>query len=254
MLSGDGGDELFWGYAKRFADVVSRSPDFRQPLLLRKLRWGMKRYLGLGSGYPQLTWPTVGDWYRSKQTLLHEDWLREVLPSGPFWPDDFKLFHYSGYDRSETAQWARHNEFVGRMSMILLKVDRASMHESLEVRVPLLDQRVVDIACRTDWQSCLNLDQRLGKLPLRRLLSRHVRHQTQAKRGFTVPMSAWLRGPLREVFQAEVLSRSEFLGYPLNRAALNRKFADFLTGASDEAWGLWLLLSLALWEKAHYQR
>jgi len=254
MLSGDGGDELFWGYAKRFADVVARSPEFHQPLLLRKLRWGMKRYLGLGSAYPQLTWPTVGDWYRSKQTLLHEDWLREVFPSGPFWPDDFRLFQYSGHERSETAQWARHNEFVGRMSMILLKVDRASMHESLEVRVPLLDRRVVEIASRTDWQSCLDLDQRLGKLPLRRLLSRHVKHQTQAKRGFTVPMSAWLKGPLRQIFEAEVLPRSEYLGYPINQVALRRKFAEFLSGASDDAWGLWLLLSLSLWEKAHYLR
>jgi asparagine synthase (glutamine-hydrolysing) len=254
MLSGDGGDELFWGYAKRFADVVARSPDFAQPLLLRKMRWGMKRHLGIGNAYPQLTWPTIGDWYRSKQSHLHEDWLCEVFPEGPFWPDDCNLFQYAGHDRSETAQWARHNEFVGRMSMILLKVDRASMHESLEVRVPLLDRRVIEVASRTDWQSCLDLDQRVGKLPLRRLLSRHVKHQTQAKRGFTVPMGVWLRGPLREVFEAEVLSRTEFLGYPINQRALRRRFAEFLSGSSDEAWGFWLLLSLALWEKQHYRK
>lgn len=247
MLSGDGGDELFWGYAKRFADVVARSPDFAEPLALRKARWGMKRYFGVGDGYPQLGWPTIGDWYRSKQTLLHEDWLRDVFPRGPSWPDSFGLFRYAGHERAQTAQWARHNEFVGRMSMILLKVDRASMHESLEVRVPLLDRRVVDVASRIDWTSCLDLERGIGKIPLRSLLRRHVTHQTRAKRGFTVPMSAWLRGPLREVFESEVLSRTEFLGYPVNRAALRRKFDDFCSRRTDEAWGLWLLLSLSLW-------
>lgn len=252
MLSGDGGDELFWGYANRFADVVARSPDFRAPLAWRKLRWGFKRYLGLGSGYPQLTWPTIGDWYRSKQTHLHEDWLGAVFPEGPAWPADFDLFRYAGHERDETAQWARQNEFVGRMSMILMKVDRASMHHSLEVRVPLLDRGVVDLASRIDWKSCLDLEQRVGKLPLRALLARHVRHQTQAKRGFTVPMAKWLQGPLRKVFEDEVLSRREFLGYPIDQAALRRKFMDFQKDPQD-AWGLWLLLSLALWINSHYR-
>jgi asparagine synthase (glutamine-hydrolysing) len=179
--------------------------------------------------------------------------MQEVFPEGPFWPEEFKLFEYAGHDRSETAQWARHNEFVGRMTMILQKVDRASMHESLEVRVPLLDRRVVEVASRTDWESCLDLDRRLGKLPLRSLLSRHVKHQTQAKRGFTVPMGVWLKGPLRRVFEDEVLSRKKFLGYPVNQPALHRNFTAFLSGTLDEAWGLWLLLSLSFWGKAHYR-
>lgn len=252
MLSGDGGDELFWGYAKRFADIVEHSPDFAQPLLLRKLRWGLKRYLGVGDAYSQITWPTLGDWYRSKQTLLHDAWLDEIFPDGPYWPQSYRAFDYAGRDRTRTAQWARHNEFVGRMQMILLKVDRASMHESLEVRVPLLDRRVIDVASRTDWRSCLDLERKLGKLPLRRLLARHITHQTQAKRGFTVPMGLWLKGPLRERFETEVLPRQDFLGFPVDRHALRRRFIGFLSGATDEAWGLWLLMSLALWERQHY--
>lgn len=254
MLSGDGGDELFWGYAKRFADVVARSPDFGQPLAVRKIRWGLKRYLGLGQAYPQLTWPTIGQWYRSKQTLLHDDFLKEIFPTLPGWPQAFSLFDYAGHEQDSTAQWARWNEYNGRMNMILLKVDRASMFNSLEVRVPLLDRNVVEVASRVDWRSCLDLEHRVGKLPLRRILGRHVQHQTQAKRGFTVPMGKWLRGPLRQVFEDKVLSRSDFLGYPIERAALGRIFQTFLSDPHQDAWGLWLLLSLSLWERTHYHQ
>ena len=253
MLSGDGGDELFWGYAKRFAEVVSRSPDFSQPLTMRQARWGMKRYLGIGNGYPQLTWPSIGDWYKSKQSHLHEDWLAEVFPHGPKWPAGCDLFRYDGHEPDVTAQWVRHNEFVGRMSSILMKVDRASMHHSLEVRVPLLDRNVVEVASRIDWRTCLNLEHRVGKLPLRKLLGRHVQHQTQGKRGFTVPMAKWLQGPLRPVFEEHLLGRDELLGYPLNRVALRRRFNEFLKEPVD-AWGYWLLLSLALWEKNYAKR
>src|SRR5713226_5132364 len=76
------------------------------------------------------------------------------------------MFIYGGLEPDRTAQWMRWNEF-GYLTMILLKVDRASMHHSLEVRVPLLDKGVIEIASRVDWRSCLDVKRKLGKLPLR---------------------------------------------------------------------------------------
>jgi len=96
--------------------------------------------------------------------------------------------------------------------MILLKVDRASMYHSLEVRVPLLDKEVIEVATRVDWRSCLDLERTIGKLPLRYALARHVQHQTLTKRGFAVPMGSWLRGPLRPIFEDVVLEKRELLG------------------------------------------
>jgi len=251
MLSGDGGDELFWGYAKRFAPVIRQASTFSVPLPVRKIRWGIKKFSGIGNAFPQSTWPTLGDWYRSKQTLLHETQLHRIFTNPPPWPESCRLFSFSGHTADETAQWTRWNEFTGRMNMILLKVDRASMHHALEVRTPLLDREVVDIAARIDWRTCLDPKKEIGKLPLRNLLQRHVNHQTQAKRGFTVPMHRWLKGPLREVFMETVLKRDELTGIPLNKAGLKQVHGEFEQGA-DYAWGLWLLLSLALWEDRHF--
>jgi asparagine synthase (glutamine-hydrolysing) len=179
--------------------------------------------------------------------------LARIFPEAPSLPEDFDMFDYAGWQPDRTAQWLRWNEFVGHLTMVLLKVDRASMFNSLEVRVPLLDKDLIDVACRVDWQSCLDLKTGIGKLPLRRSLSRHVRHQATAKRGFSVPMDEWLRGPFRPVFEDVLLTRKEFLGQAYDSNAAREMFQKHLTGQADYAWGLWLLLSLALWENQHYK-
>jgi asparagine synthase (glutamine-hydrolysing) len=138
--------------------------------------------------------------------------------------------------------------------MVLLKVDRASMHFSQEVRVPLLDKEVVQTAAQVDWSSCLSLDNKLGKQPLRASLARHVHHQTTAKRGFEAPMSEWLRGPLREQFEDLVIARDNFFGQRIDKRALRSLYDLHLSRDEDHAPGLWPLLSLALWENHHLDR
>lgn len=251
ILSGDGGDELFWGYPGRFVSVLKNSRAFAYPYWIRMLRSGMGGFLGNGNA--ALRYQSIGDCYRAKHTRIAEDYLTGIFPEVPTWPADFDLFTYSGWEPNKTAQWLRWNEFVSHLTMVLLKVDRASMHHSLEVRVPLLDREVVDVATRVDWRSCLDLNQRVGKLPLRKSLARHVHSQTQKKRGFEVPMNAWLRGPLKDIFQDSVMKRKEILGMPVNQKKLRVMFQQHVDNQADRARSLWTLLSLALWEQKHYQ-
>jgi asparagine synthase (glutamine-hydrolysing) len=140
---------------------------------------------------------------------------------------------------------------VYHLTMVLMKVDRASMYNSLEVRVPLLDREVMEVASKLDWRDCLNIGQKLGKLPLRRALARNVKYQTYRKRGFEIPMATWLRTSLKELFEEHVLKRTEILGLEINRVALRRVFEYHVNGRGDHARGLWPLLSLALWEKKY---
>jgi asparagine synthase (glutamine-hydrolysing) len=162
-----------------------------------------------------------------------------------------RLFDFDGHRDSPTANWLRWNEFIGHLTMVLLKVDRASMFHSIEVRVPLLDREVIDVATAVDWSSCLDLESGLGKLPLRASLARHTNRQTLEKRGFQVPMGEWMRTSLRPVFEDTVLSRSELAGAPIARASLRQMYDVHLSGAQDLASGLWVLLSLAMWEDHH---
>ena len=137
--------------------------------------------------------------------------------------------------------------------MVLLKMDRASMYHSLEVRVPLLDRDVIAVAQRVDWRSCLDVKRRIGKLPLRQALARHVRYQTQVKRGFGVSIDEWFRGPLRECFEECVLSREEILGLPVNPGAMRELFGHHLERRGDHGCAFWIVLSLVLWQKRHYE-
>lgn len=253
MVSGDGGDELFWGYAGRSSTLIGASEKFKPAHILRILAWGQKKLLGTGSGnHFARRYPELGDWQRDRHTHLREKFLGRIFPKAPAWPSGFQGYKFSGWERNQTAQWLRWNEFVYHLPMVLQKVDRASMHHSLEVRVPLLDREVVDTAARVDWSTCLDLENKRGKLPLRLCHARHFRHQTQAKRGFEVPMGKWLRTSLQDVFKENVLARNEILGMEIDKKGLSELFNLHLNQTHDLARGLWPILSLSLWERHHY--
>ena len=254
LLSGDGGDELFWGYWERFALIIDKLPEYSQPYWYRYSRNMLKRRWGIGKSYGGKQWPSIGRWYRKIHSRIPENRIRQIFPEG-YWPADFKLFHYSGNDGNvdRTAHWMRWNEFNGFLSMVLLKVDRASMYHSMEVRIPLLDREVLDVALRINWNSCMDFGKGLGKLPLRYALSRSIAYQTHKKRGFTIPLGNWLRGKFKPLFEDLVLGRKEILGYPWNRHAIQELFDEHLSGRENYTWGLWLLMNLALWEDRHFK-
>ncbi len=248
MLSGDGGDELFWGYAERFGSVISKAEDFKQPHWYRSARWGMKKYFGLGDGYLNLRQNSIGDWYRAKHTRLSEQKLRQIFPDLPDYPQIFKSYEYRGHDPEECAQWVRWNEYYYHLGMVLMKVDRASMYHSVEVRVPLLDREVINVAAKIDWKSCLDLKNNIGKIPLRKSLAKHIAFQTKSKKGFNVPMGEWLSSSLSEVIKEKLLDRPNLCGLSINREVLADLFQEHCLMSDKLSHGLWHLLSLAFWE------
>jgi len=253
MLSGDGGDELFWGYAKRAGPMMQACGDFQHGSALRWLTWALRKLSNSSMPRSHLrSYRSLGDWHRTAHVHLPENCLQRIFPRLGAWPQQYDVYDYHDWQDQETAQWLRWNEFISHLTMVLLKVDRASMWESLEVRVPLLDREVISTALQVDWRSCLDTKSMTGKLPLRAVLSRHVKHQTQVKRGFEIPMANWLRTTLKPVVEENLLQRDEMLGMPMDRAAMRQVYQEHLQGHKDYAWGLWPLLSLALWEKRHW--
>lgn len=248
MLSGDGGDELFWGYARHFGALMNGVDDFCHSRRWRQLMRVFRRLSGSRKGGASYRYDSVGDWHRARYSRLPEESLQRVFPHMPGWPDEYDSFQYRGCDPDEMAQWLRQSEFVSHMSGILLKVDRASMYSSLEVRVPLLDREVIDVAVQMDWRDCFDPQKRVGKIPLRKSLARYVSSQTSGKKGFEPPMGVWLRDTLRPVVEETLMTRESLAGVPLDRKALRALYQRHLDGR-DFGWGLWPLLSLALWEQ-----
>lgn len=254
MLSGDGGDELFWGYPKRFGPLIKHADDFNRPYLIRRLRLKVARLFSANQIPLHLGWVSIGRKQRSNLTHLQEAWLKRLFPGLPEWPDSFNDFRFQGWGKDKTAQWLRWNEFINHLTMVLLKVDRASMYHSLEVRVPLLDKEVIETAMKVDWQSCFDLDTMTGKIPLRRILSKHLYHQSEQKRGFDIPMGSWLRTTLKQTFEQSVIHRDELFGVSIDKKSFQELFNKHLSGEVDLGWGLWPILSLSLWNEKFYNR
>jgi asparagine synthase (glutamine-hydrolysing) len=260
LLSGDGGDDVFWGYVARQCSVLepllkNGSADGRQGMRtsVRRLSQGVRRW-ARGRLTPRDSGPASGEAYLRRQRFVALPWLEDVFATLPPWPSDCALFDCESSDPDEVAQWIRWNEFSGHLPRVLLKVDRASMYHSLEVRVPLLDKEVLDVATRTDWRSCLDVEKRVGKLPLRQLLELRAGHASPGKQGFSVPMGDWLRNELRPLLEDNLLARDELLGLPLRRAALRDSYDRHLRRTEDIPYALWRLLSLSLWEERYFAR
>jgi asparagine synthase (glutamine-hydrolysing) len=127
---------------------------------------------------------------------------------------------------------------------ILVKVDRASMAHSLEVRAPLLDYTLID------WISGLPPGLKLrngeGKYIFKKSLEPYLSERIlyRPKMGFAVPLAAWLRGPLRERVRDRLLGERATQGGIFERAEIEKVVRQHESGARDNSSLLWALLML----------
>ncbi|MCB1802880.1 MAG: asparagine synthetase B, partial [Gammaproteobacteria bacterium] len=129
---------------------------------------------------------------------------------------------------------------------ILHKVDRASMAHSLEVRVPLLDHKLVE------WMSGLKPSWKLnggdGKHLFKRALKPYLPDDIlyRPKQGFSIPLAEWFRGPLRDKYRTEVLSEAMADNRLFDMSYLERLQAQHDSGRRDNSVVMWELLMFAL--------
>jgi asparagine synthase (glutamine-hydrolysing) len=243
-LSGDGGDELFHGYERPWS-LLRSGAWFRAPRTVRRGRYYAGRALPrvVPPVSEAITATSPGAYYRSVNSRSGA--LRHVL--GPDLPAPPGLWWYetpTRLDRAGLVDLSRTAEYHGQLQRVLRKVDLASMHHSLEVRVPVLSRAVVELSGSVDADFCLRAGQRKG--PLRDLLARRVPGvaQQQIKQGFTPPLNRWIDGPLRARIEAQMAEPSWHLDDHLDPGAL-RRLADPATPARH--WNLWTILALEWW-------
>jgi asparagine synthase (glutamine-hydrolysing) len=121
------------------------------------------------------------------------------------------------------------------------------MAHGLEVRCPLLDRRVVELAFRIP--ASVKQEGFRGKTLLRALARRRLpgRLWTLPKRGFTAPIGEWIRGPYAGMYRDEVLGGSAMVGRHVDARDLKRRFDDHVSGATDHAYTLWAVWVLERW-------
>ena len=250
-LSGDGGDELFFGY-ERPLSLLKGSNDFSKPWPIRIALYMAGKYGVASRRSDVIVARTPGHYYFEVNCHLQDDDLRLMAPGLKSFPTSFDLYASNGTRRpQQLANYSRRVEFYGQLQRGLKKVDMASMHNSLEVRVPLLDRKVIEQSLRIDPFECMRGG--IRKSILRELLARYVPAETipTAKLGFAVPLGDWLRGPLRQLVEDTLLSGDLYPSGIFDRKAVRAYCNQHLSGQRDLKWGLWSLLTLQWWATKH---
>jgi asparagine synthase (glutamine-hydrolysing) len=260
-LSGDGGDESFAGYRRYRWFLNEESVRSRVPGALRAPVFGT-----LGRLYPKLD--RAPRFLRAKATLeaIARDSVDGYFHGVCVTPDRVRLPLYSQSFLRELGDYraievfrrhARTCPADDPLSLvqyldfktylpgdILVKVDRASMAHSLEVRCPILDYTYVD------WVSGLppglKLRQGEGKYIFKKALEPLLPHDIlyRPKMGFAVPLAAWLRGPLRDRVRERLLGDRADQGGIFAPEAVATLVRQHETGARDHSAVLWALLML----------
>jgi asparagine synthase (glutamine-hydrolysing) len=246
-LSGDGGDELFGGYHRYFLGQRLTSRVARVPRRLRRPAAAVLRNMPMRAGNRRDSARGLA------QALVVDDpiaqFLAEVdfpgLPVADAPAHRIAATHAAGWPDVAPIDLMMYLDAVGFLpDDILAKVDRASMAVSLEVREPLLDHRIVELA----WSlpSSMKIGDRRGKLILRRLLAQYLPESLidQGKRGFGLPLQAWLRGPLRSWTESLLAPRRIAAEGFFEPEAVARLW-DSPGGAGIDA--LWRLLMFQAW-------
>ena len=194
LLSGDGADELFWGYP-RFLKSIKHLKYFKIPKLFRKNILKIFRIFNRKISYG-IDNCEFGDWILNQQ--IHLTNYDKIFKGVKFSKQIRSLYKYNNKDFDKTLLFLKRNEFFGHMERVLKKVDLASMANSLEVRVPYLDKDVIEYSLKI--QPELGRNNNTPKLILRNLLSKKFKidAKNEVKKGFSVPHDEWLRGPLRK--------------------------------------------------------
>jgi asparagine synthase (glutamine-hydrolysing) len=257
-LTGDGGDETLGGYRRYRFHLAENALRQYLPDGLRKSVMGP-----LARAYPKLDWAPRP--LRAKTTLLElsgdedmafarmvamiSDEQRAALLS-----PDLKR-RLAGYEPSELIRACfrdareftplQRAQYADMMTYlpgdILVKVDRAAMANSLETRPPFLDHDFVAWAFSLDTKA--KVDGGEGKVILKKGMEPHLPHALlyQPKRGFSIPVAEWLRGPLRDMTLGLTSSaRLQDCGL-FDMSQVDRWVGEHLRGTRDHWQTLWLL-------------
>jgi asparagine synthase (glutamine-hydrolysing) len=255
VLTGEGGDELFAGYARYAGERLSPYTRHLPPLLGRTLRHFAERMPGLRRAkiaIGALTIPEeskrMANWFPmfkddAKQQLLSERLLSSQSEVDSLWDE-----HLSRCDTSDPVNRMLYvDSKLWLVDYLLLRGDKLTMANSLEARVPLLDHHVVEYAARLPGHMKLRGSTRkfLLKLVGRRMLPPSIINRK--KQGFPIPIDQWLRHEATELMQ-DLLSEQKLRarGY-FQPHYVKKIIRQHLMGYADHATELWGLMSFEMW-------
>jgi asparagine synthase (glutamine-hydrolysing) len=268
VLSGDGGDEAFGGYSRYAHDLKEASirrclPSWLRRLILAPLArmwpkadW-LPRPLRTKTLLTNLSVDGAAAYANTvtlcrlplRRRLVNRDLAGELNGHSPGLPIEMAYATAPGGDALSGMLAADVSTLLP--DDFLVKVDRASMAHGLEVRPPLLDHELMELAARipSEWKVRGGKTKWVFKESYRHLLSDAL--IDRPKHGFEIPIDDWLRGPLRETFESAVLDPRARVRDLLDQRAVRSLHHSHLSGMGRHGNVLWSLLVLARWAERY---
>ena len=266
-IAGDGGDEVFAGYEKYAVDyrenkLRDKTPKWLRknifPLLSKSLsKIKIKACQRASSLFNSLSVDPAMGFYISNAFMKDATWQSLVNDEtkaqlGNYHPSQQTIYYYNQCDGDDHLSRILYTDMKTYLpGGILVKVDRMSMANSLEVRAPILDHQVIEFACTVPPKFKLNTDE--DKVEKKLLLKEAFKDYLpddilyRKKMGFSVPLAAWLRNELKEITEQRLLHRSAGLCQFFKKDQVAKLWHEHISTKQDHATILWSMLMFQMW-------
>lgn len=267
-LSGDGGDELFAGYdryiASKLNNKYTKIPFFIRngvshltrsvkPSAQKKGVTNMVKRFIEGSDLPEegrhMRWQYFLDAH-DKRGLYSDFLFRETGHLNPF---DYINYYYNSLNTTDQLAREQYVDLKNYLAdAMLVKIDRMSMANSLEVRVPFLDHRFVEFSFTIP--SDLKLKGFTSKYVLKKAASSVLPKDIiqKQKQGFSIPVKNWLRNEIKDYVESILFTNPEAMKY-FNTEYVEKLIHEHKRNTKDNSHKLWILLNFVLWHKNYME-
>ncbi len=267
-IAGDGGDEIFAGYEKYSTDFIENSIRDLIPANLRKnlfpplmrlfSRFNCRLCQKAVTLLKALAQSPAMGFYLSNSQITDETWKNLILPTvrqklGDYHPSSITTQAYDDCDAKDHLTKILYTDFKTYLpGDILVKVDRMSMANSLEVRAPLLDYQLIEFAATLPPETKFRKGEKkiLLKEAFKEDLPREI--LDRKKMGFSVPLAKWLQSELKDIAHSLIFEeKNTGLATYFRIHAIEELWQEHQAGTKDHSTVLWSLLMFQIWWKKY---
>tara|TARA_Y100001956_G_scaffold82936_1_gene107018 strand:- start:11243 stop:13141 length:1899 start_codon:yes stop_codon:yes gene_type:complete len=262
-LAGDGGDEMFAGYEKYTTDDIENKLRNKFPESIRKTIFpSLAKLVGVLPGaigrkgkslLTSLSHDPAMGFFITNSMMTDDMWNKLVKPNvattlNGYHPSQYTLDMYNKADGPDHLSKILYTDIKTYMTGdILVKVDRMSMANSLEVRAPILDYQVAEFAATLPSSQKYRYGEK--KYLLKEVFKPFIPDSLlyRKKMGFSTPLDEWFRGELKVFSESKLLQCDKGLSDIFNKEMINSVWQEHQSRTKDHGIALWSMLMYQMW-------
>jgi asparagine synthase (glutamine-hydrolysing) len=269
-IAGDGGDEVFAGYSKYSVDHIENELRNKFPGWLRKKifpslariagKVNLTSFRKANSLLTSLSVEPAMGFYITNSMITNETWLALATEKtkkelGSYHPSTQTVDKYNQADGQDHLSKILYTDMKTYLpGGILVKVDRMSMANSLEVRAPILDYKLMEFSATVP--SKFKFKEGEKKYLLKEAFKKYLPDDIlyRKKMGFSVPLASWLRNELKEIVEEKLITNPSGLTQIFKQTEITKLWVEHEAKNKDHSTVLWSMLMFQMWWDAYMDK